>query len=86
MVVSKQAWATRAGVCPQLKSFQLAGFAVVRHGTPRKRWGYATGLEFRGPLKRHETGTWKIRRIRHADGVWTKSDAQVPIDELSQMA
>ena len=86
MVVSKRPWATGATVCLQLKTFGLAGLAVVRHCTPRKGSVYATGLEFLGPLKRHETGIWEVRRVGHTDGVWTKNDEfKGPIDEFSEV-
>lgn len=74
MVVSERAWVKGTVIWLELKCFRLAGHAVVRHCTPQKGGGYVTGLEFHGPLQRHETGTWEIRRVRHTADTWTETD------------
>ena len=87
MVVSERAWVKGSVVWLELKCFRVAGYAVVRHCTPRKTRGYVTGLEFRGPLQRHETGTWEIRRIRDTESTWTETDdAEDGIEGLSWVA
>jgi len=87
MVVSERAWVKGTVVWLELKCFRVAGYAVIRHCTPRKTRGYVTGLEFRGPLQRHESGNWEIRRIRHTDSTWTETDdAEREIQALSWVA
>jgi hypothetical protein len=87
MVVSERAWVKGEVVWLELKCFRLAGYAVVRHCTPRKERGYATGLEFRGPLKRHESGKWEIRHIRSGSDVWTSGDdVELSLEDLSRVA
>lgn len=87
MVVSERAWVTGETVWVELKNFQLAGFAVVRHCTRQKDRAYATGLEFRGPMKRHQPGKWEVRRVRPSEDVWTSGDdARLCGDGFSRVA
>lgn len=74
LVVAERCWTPGTMVSLQLSSFQLTGFAVVRHCEPRKDGTYALGLEFCGALQHYEEGTWQVRRASPRAESWTEDD------------
>jgi hypothetical protein len=72
LVLSRLPFAPGSVVFVRLKSFELVGFAEVRHCAERGASAYALGLEFPSPLMREEAGDWHFDRVCQSGNGWTK--------------
>jgi len=66
LVLAKRPAAPGTLLFAQFDTFNLAGFAYVRH-CRKKRFRYAIGLEFRGALLREHMSGWGVQ---HTPGKW----------------
>jgi hypothetical protein len=77
LLIASQPFSPQSVVFVRLKSFELMGFAEVRHCTKRGAWSYAIGVNFPTPLMREQAGPWQFHQVQQTDcGAWRdrKSD------------
>jgi hypothetical protein len=74
MVLVDRPLPVKSEVFIYLRSLGTMGFATVRHCSPKRLWGYALGLEFRGKLLHEELGSWQIKHVSVHSGVWAPGE------------